>query len=449
MSEEAFLVDLYELTMLQAYWREGLDGPAVFELFARRLPPERNFLLAAGLEQALDYLEGLAFSSSQLSWLEGLGGFERGFLDWLSRLRFRGDVDALPEGTAAFADEPLLRVTAPLPQAQLVETRLLNIVNFQTAVASKAARCALAARGRRLVEFGLRRAPGGEAGVWAARAAYLAGFHGTSNVLAGRRFGIPLSGTMAHSFVQAHDGEPQAFAAFARGNPRRCVLLLDTYDVDNAAAEAAWLGAGLKRSGIPLRGVRLDSGDLAAQARRVRAVLDQAGLSSTEIFASGNLDEWALRELVAGGAPIDGFGVGTKLSTSSDAPSLDCVYKLEEYVGRPRRKRSAGKATWPGRKQVWRRRDAGGLLLGDVVGLAGEAQDGEALLLPAMRAGRRLARPPLDEARRRAAGQLAALPNGLRALEPAPPYPVRISETIRRLAERLDRGRLAEEALSP
>ncbi len=434
------LTDLYELTMLQAYRREGLTDTAVFELFVRRLPAGRNFLVAAGLAQALDYLEALRFSPEELSWLSSCGLFEREFVDYLSRLRFAGSVHAIPEGTVFFADEPLLRVTAPLPQAQLAETRLLNILNFQTAVASKAARCVLAAGGRTLVEFGLRRAHGGEAGLWAARAAYLAGFDGTSVTLASPLFGIPISGTMAHSFIQAHESEAQAFEAFARANSRGSTLLLDTYDVDQAAAEAAQLGLRLKAEGRPLRGIRLDSGDMAAQAKRVRRELDVAGLESAQIFASGNLDEWAIRDLLAAGAPIGGFGVGSRLATCADAPYFDCAYKLQEYAGKPRRKRSEGKATWPGRKQVWRRM-ADSRLSGDEVALEGEPAEGFQLLQPVMREGRRLPQPTLEESRRHARRQLEALPAPGKSLEPAPPYPVRISDGLRALAARLDEER--------
>lgn len=435
---DALLTDLYELTMLQAYRRERMDAQASFELFVRRLPGTRNFLLACGLEQALEFLESLRFSKQDLTRLEETGLFEEPFLDWLSTLRFEGRVDAPPEGTVLFADEPLLRVTASLPQAQLVETRLLNILNFQTAVASKAARCVLAARGRSLVEFGLRRAQGGEGGLWASRAAWLAGFDATSNVLAGLRYGVPVSGTMAHSYVQAHDEEAEAFERFAEANPRRTVLLLDTYDVDRAAREAVRLGRDLAARGRRLAGVRLDSGDVAAQAERVRRVLDSAGLHETGIFVSGGLDEERIAELVEAGAPIDGFGVGTRLSCSADAPYLDCAYKLVEYAGRGRRKRSEGKSSWPGKKQVWRRRDDEGRLAGDLVALEEEAETGEPLLELVMREGRRVRRAALAQARLRARRELDALPPALRELEPAAPYPVRISKGVRGLAARLD-----------
>jgi nicotinate phosphoribosyltransferase len=438
-SESALLTDLYQLTMLQAYWQHGMDGEAVFELFVRKLPEHRAFLVAAGLEQALDFIAQARFADDELAWIERSGRFAPGFAPWLSELRFTGDVWALPEGTVFFADEPILRVTAPIAQAQWLETRLLNLIHFQTAIASKAARTVLAAQGRPLIDFGLRRAHGAEAGLLAARAAYLAGFAGTATVLAGARFGIPVFGTMAHSFVQAHDDEVEAFARFAESFPQHTVLLLDTYDTLAAARRVVELAPRLAARGIRIKGVRLDSGDLAGLARAVRRILDDGGLKEATIFASGNLDEARVAELVAAGAPIDSFGIGTSLTTSSDAPYLDAVYKLQEYAGAARRKRSTGKSTWPGRKQVWRRRDANGLFCGDLVALQEEPGDGEPLLVPVMRGGQRLAQPSLEEARRRCREQLAALPPALRALA-APPsaYPVTISAGVRALAGAVD-----------
>ncbi len=436
----ALLTDLYQLTMLQAYLEEGMEDSATFELFVRKLPPGRNFLVAAGLEQALDFLETLSFSPAELAWLERRGPCSRRLLDTLGSFRFRGDVHAMPEGSVCFGDEPILRVTAPLPQAQFVESRLLNIVHFQTLIASKAARVVLAARGRRLVDFGMRRAHGAEAALFAARAAYLAGFDGTATVEAGHRFGIPVFGTMAHSFVQAHDSEAGAFAAFARAWPQRPTLLVDTYDTEAAVARIVALAPQLAREGISIGGVRIDSGDLAAHARAVRVLLDEGQLASTTIFASGNLDESRIDELLAAGAPIDGFGVGTALATSSDAPSLDLVYKLQSYAGIARRKRSEGKATWPGIKQVCRSRDAAGRLLFDRVQLATEACAGEALLQPCMIGGQRVAAAPtLEMARSHCAAELRGLPGGLRALGAAcEPYPVEISDALRALARDVD-----------
>ncbi|HLV67334.1 MAG TPA: nicotinate phosphoribosyltransferase [Polyangiaceae bacterium] len=438
MSDEALFTDLYELTMLRAYLAGRMHAPAAFEFFVRRLPPRRAFLIAAGLAQALDYLEALRFDERELEYLARTVPLEPAHVEYLRTLRFTGDVDAVPEGTLVFPDEPLLRVVAPIPEAQLVETRLINILHFQTLLASKAARTVLAAPGKQLVDFGSRRAHGLEAGVLCARAAFIAGFAGTSNLLAGRRFGIPVYGTMAHSFVQAHDDELEAFRLFTRANPNT-VLLLDTYDTERAAHGVVRL---VREEGLAIRGVRIDSGDLGAHAHAVRRILDAAGLEQCSIFASGGLDEDELVRLAASDAPIDGFGVGTRLDTSADAPYLDCAYKLQEYGGRPRRKRSEGKATWPGQKQVFRKRAADGLLVEDVVTLVGDSQPGEPLLVPVMRGGRRLgAAEPLAMIRARAEAQIQSLPERLRMLETVPePYPVRISERLHSLAAALDRA---------
>lgn len=449
--ENSLLTDLYELAMLEAYAAHGMAGTAVFELFVRKLPRERRFLMAAGLEQALDYLETLRFSAEALSWLRGTGLFSSGFLDGLADFRWTGDVDAMPEGTVFFADEPILRVTAKLPEAQLVETRLLNLLHFQTVVASKGARMVLAAPDRTLVDFGLRRAHGAEAGLLAARAAYIAGFAGTATVEAGRHFGIPIVGTMAHSFVQAHDDEETAFAHFARVRPQELTLLIDTYDTERGAAIVASLAPRLAAEGITVGAVRIDSGDHAAHARAVRAILDEAGLASIRIFASGGIDEHLLLAYGRAGAPIDGYGIGSSLVSAPDAPVLDCVYKLEDYAGRPRRKLSEGKATWPGRKQVYRRYAGDGTIEGDVVALLDEPEAGEKLLVPAMRAGRRVAGlPDLGAARARAGKSLAGLPPALRRIEADGPLEadgpsrgaagdvrVEISAGIRRLAASL------------
>lgn len=433
------LTDLYQLTMLQAYAREGMNGEAVFEFFVRSLPPGRGFLMAAGLEPVLSFLEGLRFPEEELDWVRSSGRFADDFADLLAGLRFTGDVDALPEGTVFFPPEPVLRVTAPLIEAQLVETRVINLLHYATLVASKAARCVLAAPGKLLVEFGLRRAHGAEAGLMAARASYVAGFSGTSNVLAAPRFGIPLFGTMAHSFVQAHDVEEAAFERFAEALPQQATLLIDTYDTEEGARAAVRAAARLRERGIAVQGVRLDSGDLCLHAGRVRRILDGGGLAAARIFCSGSLDEFRLRELARCPTAIDGFGVGTNLVTSADAPSLDCAYKLQEYAGRARRKRSEGKATLPGRKQVWRRFDAAGRFLEDVLGLDGEGRDGERLLRPVMRGGRRLAPPEnLEEPRRRAAAGLASLPVPLRDLEAPPRHRVTIAPSVLDLAARVD-----------
>ena len=433
----ALLTDLYQLTMLHVYHAHEMRDTAVFEFFVRRLPARRNFLVAAGLEQSLEFLESLTFTGEEIDWLASTGRYDDAFIEHLSRLTFTGDVHAMPEGTVFFADEPALRVTAPMPEAQLVESRLVNLLQFQTLIASKAARCVLAAPGKLLVDFGLRRAHGAEAGLLSARASYVAGFAGSATVLAEQRFGIPCFGTMAHSFVQCHESEEAAFERFARTERERVVLLVDTYDTLEGARRVVAVAKRLASEGIAVSAVRLDSGDLGALSRQVREILDRGGCEDVRIFSSGGLDEEAIARLAE--APIDGFGIGTSLDVSADAPSLDCVYKLEEYAGLPRRKRSAGKSTWPGRKQVYRSFDEAGRMCGDVITLETDAQPGEPLIVPVMAAGRRVGAPPsLGEIRERVAAGLAALPERLCALGEAAPYPVTVAPALRDLAAEVD-----------
>ncbi|HEX2200864.1 MAG TPA: nicotinate phosphoribosyltransferase [Gammaproteobacteria bacterium] len=436
------LTDLYQLTMLAGYFDRRMEATAVFELFVRKLPDCRNFLLFAGLEQTLAFLERLRFTPKELDWIKRSGRFKPAFIDYLAALEFTGDVAAMPEGTVFFANEPVLRVVAPLPQAQLVETRLINLIHFQTLIASKAARLVLTAPGKLLVDFGLRRAHGAEAGLLAARAGYIAGMAGTATALAAPLFDIPIAGTMAHAFIQAHDEELAAFEHFARAQPDNVVLLIDTYDTEAAASKVVELAGHLAEEGIPIKGVRIDSGDLAEHARKVRKILDDGGHPEITIFASGNLDEYALAELMKKEAPIDGFGIGTHLDTSADRPYLDYVYKLQEYAGIARRKRSEGKATWPGRKQVYRYCDGQGRLAYDLLTLEADPHPGEPLIKPVMRAGKRLTSPEsLSQIRNRLAEGLASLPERLRSLEQAtPPYEVRVSEAIQRLAAQVDAG---------
>jgi nicotinate phosphoribosyltransferase len=437
----ALLTDLYQLNMIQAYLDHGETDTAVFEFFVRNMPPRRGFFVAAGLEQALDYLENLAFTAAEIEWLAGTGRFSAKLIDYLRAFRFTGDVHAMREGTVFFANEPILRITAPLPQAQFVESRLINLLHFQVLIAAKAARVMLAAPNKVMVDFGMRRAHGAEAGLMAARASYLVGFDGTATVEAGRAFGIPLYGTMAHSFIETFDSETAAFAAFAQSRPDNLVLLLDTYDTEAAARKVVALAPRLKAAGIAIRGVRLDSGDIDALSRSVRRILDAGGLAAVTIFASGGLDEDALAAFTRAGAPIDGLGVGTALTTSSDVPTLDCVYKLQEYAGVARRKRSVNKATWPGRKQVWRRYGADGRMAGDVLGLdAPSPARGEALIEQVMQGGRRLRpSPSLDEIRRHAKRELERLPEPLRRLETGMTYPVEIADELKMLAAEVDR----------
>jgi nicotinate phosphoribosyltransferase len=430
----AMLTDLYELTMAAAYHVAGIDHEASFELTVRHLPPERRFLVAAGLDAALAGLEDLHFGPDDLAYLAGLGTLPPDFLDVLAELRFTGDVWAIPEGELAFAGEPLLRVTAPLLEAQLVETFLLNQVASQTMTASKAARVQLACEGRAFVDFSARRDHGAAAAMTAARTAWIAGSSGTSLVAAGQRWGIPVSGTMAHSFVMAFDDERDAFRAYARAFPEGAVLLLDTYDTLVGAHHAVEVASELRAEGIRLAGVRLDSGDLAEQSQQVRRILDAAGLRDTQILASGDLDEHRIADLVRRGAAIDAFGVGTQLGTSADAPSLGAVYKLVEDADGPKMKLAVGKVTLPGRKQVWRQGDR------DVLALHDEAlAAGRPLLVKVMESGRRLpaGREPLDAARDRCRARLTELPAALRSLAPqdgGAAWPVELSDGLRAMA---------------
>lgn len=438
-NESVLLTDLYQLTMLQAYFDKRMNNTAVFEFFVRKLPQNRNFLLAAGLEQVLDYLENLRFAPDELAWLKRSGRFHERFVDSLADLRFTGEVWAMPEGTPFFADEPILRVVAPIREAQLVETRIINLLQFQILIATKAARVRLVAPDSLLVDFGLRRAHGAEAGLLSARTSYLAGFDGSSNVLAGMHWDIPVFGTMAHSFIQAHEDEIAAFDDFSHSHPKATTLLIDTYDTEAAARAIVPLAAKLAQDGIAVQAVRIDSGDLGKHAKNVRAILDDGGLSGVRIFASGNLDEYAVHALLAAGAPIDGFGVGTRMNTSDDCPYLECAYKLQEYAGEARRKRSEGKASWPGRKQVFRRFDADGRMNGDTLALENGDGPGTPLIECVMRDGRRLApSPTLAQIRERSREQLELLPPACRSLETAPPYPVEVSPALRDLAARVD-----------
>ncbi len=440
LEKTPLLTDLYQLTMLHGYFEQKMEDTAVFEFFVRKLPPTRNFLVAAGLEQVVAFLEQLRFAPDELEWLRSTRRFSPAFVDYLQDFRFSGDVDAMPEGTIVFPNEPLIRVVAPIPQAQLVETRIINLMHYQTLIASKAVRMRLAAPGKLLVDFGLRRAHGAEAGLLAARAGYLAGLSGTATVLAGRLYGIPLYGTMAHSFIQAHDDETLAFEHFALAQPGNVTLLIDTYDTEAAASKVVDLALRLKARGIFIRGVRIDSGDLADHARKVRAILDAGGLPEVRIFASGNLDEYVLAQHTALNAPIDGYGIGTRLDTSSDAPYLDCAYKLQEYAGRPRRKRSEGKATYPGRKQVYRFYDDAGRMVRDHLTLLSDVQTGQPLLQPVLRAGKRVTPlPEVSQIREQTLAQLATLPDAYKSLDPTPSvYPVQISKALQELTERMD-----------
>lgn len=427
----ALLTDLYELTMLQAYRDAGVTGTAVFDLFARRLPERRNYLLACGLDDALRYLETLNFGDDALDYLHSLDRFSDDFLAWLRDFRFTGDVYAVPEGTPVFADEPILEVVAPIAEAQLIETFVMNQVHFQTTVATKAARVVRAAGGRAVVDFGLRRMHGTDAGMKSVRAFHIAGVSSTSNVLAGQVYGVPVSGTMAHSYIQAFDGELDAFREFTALYPDT-VLLVDTYDTVRGIERVIELARELGDD-FRVRAVRIDSGDLAALSKRARAMLDEAGLEGVEVFLSGGLDEYEVAELIAAGTPVDGFGVGTKMGVSDDDPDFDIAYKLTAYEGKGRTKLSPGKPILPGRKQVFRV-DEGDGAVRDIIARHDEAGPGRPLLRRVMAEGRRLtdARDSLDGARDRAREETARLPERLRAVEPAePPYPVEVSDALR------------------
>ncbi|MBA1148077.1 nicotinate phosphoribosyltransferase [Ectothiorhodospiraceae bacterium WFHF3C12] len=432
LTKTPLLTDLYQLTMLQTYYERGMTDQAVFEFFVRDVPG-RTYYVAAGLEQALEWLEGLSFTDEERQWVRDCGFFTGEFADRLADFRFSGDVEAVPEGTAFFPGEPMIRVTAPLPEAQLVESRLMNIVHFQTLIATKAARCVIAADGRAIVDFGMRRAHGAEAGLLAARACYAAGFNATATCLANARFGVPVTGTMAHSFILAHDDEVEAFESFARSHPDNVILLIDTYDTEAAARHVVDLAPQLSEKGIAIKAVRLDSGDLAEHARRVRQILDDGGLSETTILASGGLDEFSISELLRSGAPIDGFGVGSKVDTSADAPFMDSAYKLHAYAGKPRYKRSEGKADVPAAKQIHRHYD-GNRMAFDRMTRADEDDNGEPLLKPVMRDGRRLSAPEsLEDIRRRTAASLGALPDSVKDLRSPRDYTVELSEGLRQL----------------
>jgi nicotinate phosphoribosyltransferase len=433
----ALLTDLYEFAMVDAYLDGGMHDEAVFSLFVRRLPARRNFLLACGLEEVVRYLERLRFSPAELDYLASLNRFSTRLLDYLERFRFSGDVCAVPEGTPLFAEEPILEVVAPLPEAQLIETYLLNQIHLQTLAASKAVRVARAAGGRQVLEFGLRRIHGADAGVKVARAAFIAGIQATSNVLAGRRYGVPVAGTMAHSFVQAHADELEAFRAFASCFPTT-TLLVDTYDTLRGVQHVLRLARELGDA-FQVRAIRLDSGDLLALSRAARQMLDDAGLQRVQIIASSNLDEDSIARLLSQGAPIDGFGVGSSLGVSADVPCLDIVYKLVAYGGKDRIKLSTSKLLLPGRKQVFRVEE-NGVARKDVLARFGEELQGRPLLHPVMRGGQRVegTSPSLTEIRDHAKRELERLPPELHSLEPlVPPYRVEASPVLAWTREQL------------
>ncbi len=437
MSHPALFTDLYQLTMAQAYLQSGTTGTATFSLYFRSYQPDRAYFVLGGVDDALDYLAGLRFTADDLGYLGSLDLFDDDFLHHLAGLRFTGEVRAMSEGSIFFASEPVLEVTAPVIEAQIVETCLLNQVNLQTILATKASRVVHAARGKTLVDFAARRTQGTEASNKLARVAYMVGFAGTSNVLAGKMYGMPVFGTMAHSFIEAFESEEEAFRAYARSFPDTSTFLVDTYDTPGGVEKAAAVASAMASEGRSLQAIRLDSGDLLELARESRKVLDRAGLHSVRIFASGGLDEFEVDRLLCEGAPIDGFGVGTKVGVSQDAPWSDCTYKLVEYDGRPTLKLSTDKATLPSPKQVYRYFDRHGSYERDVIALASEQAPtgGLPMLSQAMAGGRRVrAREALEEARTRFAAEFERIPSELRALRPPAEYEVGTSDELASLA---------------
>ena len=434
----ALFTDLYELTMAQAYWRSGTTASATFSLTFRSYPPDRAYFVLAGVDDALAFLEDFSFSADDIEYLRSLGQFEEEFLPFLRDLRFTGSVRAMSEGAIFFADEPVIEVTAPVIESQIVETVLLNQISLQTILATKASRVVHAARGKAIVDFAARRTHGVEAANKLARASFLVGFAGTSNLMAGKLYGIPVFGTMAHSFVEAFTNEQAAFEAYADAFPDTTTLLVDTYDTLEGVGKAVNVAKDMERSGHALRAVRLDSGDLLDLSRKTRDLLDVAGLPHIEVFASGGLDEFAVDALLSAGAPITGFGVGTKIGVSADAPWTDCVYKLVEYNGRPTLKLSQGKQTRPGPKQVYRFRNSDGVYARDVIATADEPAppDGNPLLRDVMAGGKRLEPPlSLQELREEFGRETESLPAVHKELRSPANYRVVISDSLNALRQ--------------
>jgi len=429
--------DLYEITMAASYQANRFDSEATFSLFVRNYPPQRNFLVAAGLEDALSQLEQFHFAEDEIQYLEKTGRFSDDFLAYLQHIRFSGQVYAVPEGTIFFPGEPILEVTAPLIEAQLLETFLLNTLGFSSLIASKAARCKIAADGRALIDFSLRRTQGLDAGLHVARSMYLAGFSATSNVLAGKIHDIPVSGTMAHSYVTAFNSEVEAFSAYAQQFPDQAVFLIDTFDTLQGARHAAEVARRMQKRGHSLIGVRLDSGDMTALSKEVRRILDEAGLSQVKVFASGGFDEYKIAAALSGGACIDAFGVGTKVGVSDDAPYMDIVYKMVQFNDRNVRKLSPGKATLAGRKQVFRRMDPEGFFQEDVIALRHEEIQGAAPLLEKVMDGGKCLKPhpSLQAIREKFNREISCLPKEIQSISKHKIYPVHLSRRLQKAQE--------------
>jgi nicotinate phosphoribosyltransferase len=427
--------DLYELTMAAGYFAHRVFDAATFSLYIRDVYATRNFFVAAGLEQVLDELAEFRFSDDEIGYLKTTGRFSADFLDFLKQLHFSGDIYAMPEGTVFFADEPVLEVTAPIIEAQLLETFLLNTVGFQTMIASKAARCIHAAAGRPLIDFSLRRTQGQDAGLNVARSTFITGFAATSNVMAGKIYGIPISGTMAHSYVGAFDSERDAFFAYSETFPDHCIFLIDTYDTIEGAKTAAAVAKEMKKKGHALLGVRLDSGDTVSLSQGVRKILDDAGLCDVKIFASSGFDEFKIDRVLSEGAKIDAFGVGTKLGVSADAPFVDVVYKMVHFKDRDVRKLSPGKVTLAGEKQVFRKKKSRGYFVEDIIGVRDECiLEGEPLLEKVMANGIILRpQPPLDEIRKRFELNFSRLDKKYKSIHDTAVYPVLLSSCLKKL----------------
>ena len=435
------MTDLYQLTMAASYFEQGMFAPATFSLMVREYPPKRSYLVCAGLDPLLDYLESFHFRPDDLEYLEQTSLFPDKFLQFLETLRFAGEVRAIPEGRIAFCDEPLVEITAPVMQAQLVETFVINSINLPTLVATKASRCHYAAGERQLVDFSLRRTHGMDAGLMVARSSFIGGFIGTSNVQAGKTFGLPIYGTMAHSYVESFDREIESFRAFAKSFPDNTVLLIDTYDTLAGARKAATVAGEMRQAGHTLRAVRLDSGDMVQLSKQVRKIFDESGLPEVRIFASGGFDEFKIKKILNAGAVVDAFGVGTKMGVSADAPYLDMAYKMVEYNGRPVMKLSSGKVSLAGPKQVFRQRDEQGLFTGDFIGLLEEdVADSESLLERVMQDGKRL-RPsePLPSIQERFREEFNLLPETYKDLEGNQTYPVKTTPRLQELQDQVRR----------
>ncbi len=435
------LTDLYQLTMAQAYFQSGRSGSATFSLFIRSYPSNRGYFVSAGLCEVLDYLQGWEFDAQAIDFLNSKRLFADEFLDFLKQIRFTGDVWAIPEGRLFFTDEPIIEVTAPIIEAQIVETFIINQINLQSLTATKAARCFHAAGGRGVVDFALRRTHGIDAGMKVARSSYIAGFGGTSNVLAGKLYGIPIVGTMAHSFVASFDSEIDAFRAYAKSFPDNSILLIDTYDTIAGAGKAVQIAREMADRGQRLHGVRIDSGDLAELTIEVRKLFDEAGLKDVKIIASGGLDEYDLADFTAANIPCDSYGVGTKMGTSSDAPWSDMAYKLVDYERRPVLKLSTGKASWPAEKQVFRFCDDQNRLRKDLIALRDEQNpDADALLQKVMDGGKMTTpSPTIDEIRNNFLTEFKRLPDSIKAIKRPANYPVEFSSQLTELRRAVEK----------